>query len=568
MSSSAGTNEGGHYGRVFSLSFSPPFIDDDDTFHDDFKEDEEEEVNAQQNPLTEMRTTTPPKKKKKMKKRRRKRFLATSGEDDCVRLWVVHASSSSSSEEEEEEEQSVKVEPKPFGLSVLRGHSDAVLKCAFGLSRGAFDDDDDDDEKCCENKSSFALATGSSNGEVFVWRVVTTSGSGESKSGKGENGDRLMAKFNANRKRAEYGISNEDDLVEDAFDGKDDEKDNDNNEVYGLKFLGGKDEYLVIATDAELIGVEVTRRSLNEKNGGESSVELKEIARTPLGFSLNENVGDGGGGQGKFDIAYAFAMDAYATRSRSRVDTDTMGNKHILSVGYSNGTMRMYCFDAKAREFYLVGENASVFDDNNGTGRKNMACTSLTFVYPAVENELEQFPNVVMCNRFGDLVMSDAKNWIERSKPRLNVQTDFALTHAVADVGNGFVACCGRMKERNVNGVALFDAFDVQRGSMFLNASEMMGEHASKYPLLCVGGFAEDVEEEEEEMVEDSTRRTRITVVAAGGMPAKLVNENFSNRSNAKSLGFSLAKMKVGGKRDGEEENTKTSRVYAWDFIT
>ena len=482
-----------------------------------------------------------------------------------MRLWVVHASSSSE-EEEEEEEQSVKVEPKPFGLSVLRGHSDAVLKCAFGLSH-TFGDDDDDDEKC-SSSSSFALATGSSNGEVFVWRVVTTSGSGKSKSGKGENGDRLMAKFNANRKRAEYGISNEDDLVEDAFDGKDDEKDNDNNEVYGLKFLGGKDEYLVIATDAELIGVEVTRRSLNEKNGGESSVELKEIARTPLGFSLNENVGDGGGGQGKFDIAYAFAMDAYATRSRSRVDTDTMGNKHILSVGYSNGTMRMYCFDAKAREFYLVGENASVFDDNNGTGRKNMACTSLTFVYPAVENELEQFPNVVMCNRFGDLVMSDAKNWIERSKPRLNVQTDFALTHAVADVGNGFVACCGRMKERNVNGVAVFDAFDVQRGSMFLNASEMMGEHASKYPLLCVGGFAEDVEEEEEEMVEDSTRRTRITVVAAGGMPAKLVNENFSNRSNAKSLGFSLAKMKVGGKRDGEEENTKTSRVYAWDFIT
>jgi len=563
--SSAGTNEGGHYGRVFSLSFSPPFIDDDDSFDDDYVEDEEEEVNAQQNPLTEMRTTPPP--KKKMKKRRRKRFLATSGEDDCVRLWVVHASSSSSSEEQRS---ALKVEPKPFGLSVLRGHSDAVLKCAFGLSH-TFDDDDDDDEKCEKEEgkissSSFALATGSSNGEVFVWRVVTTaSGSGKGK-GENERGDRLMAKFNANRKRAKEGISNEDE-VEDA-DGKDD-KDNedDNNEVYGLKFLGGKDEYLVIATDAELIGVEVTRRSLNEKNG-KSSVELKEIARTPLGFSLNESAGDGGGGQGKFDIAYAFAMDAYATRSRSRVDTDTMGNKHILSVGYSNGTMRMYCFDAKAREFYLVGENASVFDDNNGTGRKNMACTSLTFVYPAVENELEQFPNVVMCNRFGDLVMSDAKNWIERTKPRLNVQTDFALTHAVADVGNGFVACCGRMKERNVNGVALFDAFDVQRGSMFLNASEMMGEHASKYPLLCVGGFAEDVEEEEEEMVEDSTRRTRITVVAAGGMPAKLVNENFSNRSNAKSLGFSLAKMKVGGKRDGEEENAKTSRVYAWDFIT
>ena len=171
MTSSAGTNEGGHYGRVFSLSFSPPFLDD-------FKEDEEEEeVHAQQNPLTEMRTTrTTPKKKKKKKKRRRKRFLATSGEDDCVRLWVVHASSS---EEEEEQRSALKVEPKPFGLSVLRGHSDAVLKCAFGLSR-AFDDDDDD-EKCCENKSSFALATGSSNGEVFVWRVVTTSGSGKSK---------------------------------------------------------------------------------------------------------------------------------------------------------------------------------------------------------------------------------------------------------------------------------------------------------------------------------------------------------------------------------------------------
>ena len=38
MTSSAGTNEGGHYGRVFSLSFSPPFLDD-------FKEDEEEKIN-------------------------------------------------------------------------------------------------------------------------------------------------------------------------------------------------------------------------------------------------------------------------------------------------------------------------------------------------------------------------------------------------------------------------------------------------------------------------------------------------------------------------------------------
>ena len=57
-------------------------------------------------------------------------------------------------------------------------------------------------------------------------------------------------------------------------------------------------------------------------------------------------------------------------------------------------------------------------------------------------------------------------------------------------------------------------------------------------------------------------------VVAAGGMPAKLVAEKFSNRTNVKSIGFSLGNMKVGGKRDDEEEkNTKTSRIYAWEFI-
>jgi hypothetical protein len=101
---------------------------------------------------------------------------------------------------------------------------------------------------------------------------------------------------------------------------------------------------------------------------------------------------------------------------------------------------------------------------------------------------------------------------------------------------------------------------------MFLNASEMMGEHASKYPLLCVGGFAEDVVEEEAE-AEESNIRTRITVVAAGGMPAKLVNENFSSRNNAKSLGFSLAKLKVGVGVGKAEEDTKTSRLYAWNFV-
>ena len=90
-------------------------------------------------------------------------------------------------------------------------------------------------------------------------------------------------------------------------------------------------------------------------------------------------------------------MDAYATNSDNR-----MGDKHIMSVGYSSRTMRMYCFDAVA-EFYIVGENASVFDSGEGGEgiRKNMACTSLIFVNPAAENEYEQFPNVLMCNRFG-----------------------------------------------------------------------------------------------------------------------------------------------------------------------
>ena len=72
-----------------------------------------------------------------------------------------------------------------------------------------------------------------------------------------------------------------------------------------------------------------------------------------------------------------------------------------------------------------------------------------------------------------------------------------------------------------MNGVALFDAFDVQRGSIFLNASEMMGEHASMYPLLCVGGFAEDVTVSADDDNEDdiTNRQIRITVVAAGGCP-------------------------------------------------
>ena len=549
-SSSGGT---GHYGRVFSMSFSPAFYIDDD-FADEEKES---------NPLT---TTTPTPTKATTrfgKAKRRRRLLATSGEDDCCRLWTTtewcHSGDCDDEKEEEEEQQQqqqqqVLLEPKPYGLSVLRGHSDAVLKCAFGASGSARVNDG---EKSCSRLSSFVLATGSSNGEVFLWRVVRQSG----KEKDGEGGDGLLAKFDANRRRGgEIGARAD-------GGGGEEEDNNNNNEVYGLKFLGARDQYLVIATDAELIGVEVTR---NVSEDGSSSVgELKEIARAPIGFALNESEGDANSQRGKFDIAYAFAMDAYAMNSRCSNSTsdDKMGDKHILSVGYSNGTMRMYCFDAKAREFYLVGENASVFDDtNSSTGRLNMACTSLTFVNPAVGMELEQFPNVVLCNRFGVLAMSDAKNWIEKTKPRMNMQTDFALTHAMADVGNGFVACCGRMKEHNRNGVALFDAFDVQRGSMFLNASEMMGEHASKYPLLCVGGFAEDVVEEEAE-AEESNIRTRITVVAAGGMPAKLVNENFSSRNNAKSLGFSLAKLKVGVGVGKAEEDTKTSRLYVWNFV-
>ena len=540
-SSSGGT---GHYGRVFSMSFSPPFYVDDD-------------ADKESNPLTTTTTTTTTTTRFVRKMKRRRRLLATSGEDDCCRLWTTTEwCHSGDCDDEKEGEQQVLLEPKPYGLSVLRGHSDAVLKCAFGASSSARinddendDEDEDDGEKSSSRLSSFVLATGSSNGEVFLWRVVCQSGKEKDE----EGGDGLLAKFNANRMR--------------GGEGGGEEEDSNNNEVYGLKFLGARDQYLVIATDAELIGVEVTR---NVSEDGSSSVgELKEIARVPIGFALNESEGGANSQRGKFDIAYAFAMDAYAMNSRysnSTID-DEMGDKHILSVGYSNGTMRMYCFDAKAREFYLVGENASVFDDtNSSTGRKNMACTSLTFVNPAVGMELEQFPNVVLCNRFGILAMSDAKNWIEKTKPRMNMQTDFALTHAMADVGNGFVACCGRMKEHNRNGVALFDAFDVQRGSMFLNASEMMGEHASKYPLLCVGGFAEDVVEEEAE-AEESNIRTRITVVAAGGMPAKLVNENFSSRNNAKSLGFSLAKLKVGVGVGKAEEDTKTSRLYVWNFV-
>ena len=56
-----------------------------------------------------------------------------------------------------------------------------------------------------------------------------------------------------------------------------------------------------------------------------------------------------------------------------------------------------------------------------------------------------------------------------------------------------------------------------------------MGEHASMYPLLCVGGFAEDVTVSADDDDEDdvTNRQIRITVVAAGRMP-----QNWSPRSS------------------------------------
>ena len=527
---------------MFSLSFSPAFSDTEEEEEENDDEDDDDVLSSRAD-------------RRRRRRRRRRRLLATSGEDDCCRLWRTTA-----------RDEGGVLEPKPSGASVLRGHQDAVLKCAFGGRafrtssggpRNEEDDNNNNKEEEEEEEEEFLLATGSSNGEVFVWAV-----SGKRRKNEASS-ERVLAKFNANAAQSKGPMRENND--DDDDDDKDDAEDKEDNEVYGLTFLGCKDEYLIIATDAELIGVEVVTGA--SKNGA-LSVELKEITRTRLRFSLKTN-DENIRGRNKFDFAYAFAMDAYATNNSD----NRMGDKHIMSVGYSNGTMRMYCFDAKAREFYIVGENASVFDSGGEGGegiRKNMACTSLIFVNPAAENEYEQFPNVLMCNRFGLLAMSDVKNWIEQTKPRMNLQTDFALAHSIADVGNGFVACCGRMKEDNVNGVALFDAFDVQRGSIFLNASEMMGEHASMYPLLCVGGFAEDVTVSADDDDEDdvTNRQIRITVVAAGGMPAKLVAEKFSNRTNVKSIGFSLGNMKVGGKRDDvEEKNTKTSRIYAWDFI-
>ena len=555
----------GHYGRVFSLSFSPAFSDTDDD--DDEEEEEEEEEEDEEDVLSSRADDRRRRRPRRRRRRRRKRLLATSGEDDCCRLWRTTTPAVRDDDTRGGGGGGVLLEPKPSGASVLRGHQDAVLKCAFGgrafrtsSSSGSLRKEEDDNNNNNNNNNNnkkeeeeFLLATGSSNGEVFVWAV-----SGKRRKNEASS-ERVLAKFNANAAQSEGSMRENNDDEKD-----DDAEDKEENEVYGLTFLGCKDEYLIIATDAELIGVEVVTGT---SENGALSVELKEITRTRLRFSLktsDENIR----GRNKFDFAYAFAMDAYATNNSD----NRMGDKHIMSVGYSNGTMRMYCFDAKAREFYIVGENASVFDSGEGGEgiRKNMACTSLIFVNPAAENEYEQFPNVLMCNRFGLLAMSDVKNWIEQTKPRMNLQTDFALAHSIADVGNGFVACCGRMKEDNVNGVALFDAFDVQRGSIFLNASEMMGEHASMYPLLCVGGFAEDVTVSADDDNEDdvTNRQIRITVVAAGGMPAKLVAEKFSNRTNVKSIGFSLGNMKVGGKRDDEEEkNTKTSRIYAWEFI-
>ena len=84
-----------------------------------------------------------------------------------------------------------------------------------------------------------------------------------------------------------------------------------------------------------------------------------------------------------------------------------------------------------------------------------------------------------------------------------------------------------------------------------------MGANASMHPLLCVSGYAEeDIENE---------NKVKLTIVAAGGVPAKLVSESLSNKSNVKSLGFSLAKM-MNEKDEGDGGNERTSPLYVWEI--
>ena len=124
---------------------------------------------------------------------------------------------------------------------------------AFRTSSGGPRNEEDDNnnnkkEEEEEEEEEFLLATGSSNGEVFVWAV--------SKTQKERSVvERVLAKFNANAAQSKGSMRENND--DDDEDDKDDAEDKEDNEVYGLTFLGCKDEYLIIATDAELIGVEV-----------------------------------------------------------------------------------------------------------------------------------------------------------------------------------------------------------------------------------------------------------------------------------------------------------------------
>ena len=69
-----------------------------------------------------------------------------------------------------------------------------------------------------------------------------------------------------------------------------------------------------------------------------------------------------------------------------------------------------------------------------------------------------------------------------------------------------------------MNGVALFDAFDVQRGSIFLNASEMMGDELTLPCILCCAWRVANVTVSADDDNEDdiaNRQQIRITVVAA-----------------------------------------------------
>lgn len=533
------TTKAGHYGRVFCLSFSPPSL------------------SSRHRAIPERRdqTTTKTTEKEEITITR---ILASAGEDDCCRLWTRDIMKESEDELISKGKNFTRKTRTIFkaksDLATLRGHTDAILKCEFGEKQHHNDGRRRNECKTVSNDGEedreeryFALATGSANGEVFVWDI--------SISGEGD-GTKLVGRFLAKTKRGRKdglgdSVINEDYRTDDDNSNNIEDEDNNNNsnEVYGLKFLDD-DRYLVVATDTELIALSTVGVFGEEGNVVKN---LEVITRIPLSFTLVD--GDNTAKKDKFEMAYAFTMDAYKGGSSSAA---RLSNKHVIGVGYSNGTMRMYCFDVNESAFYLVGENESVFDNDYeiGRNRKNLACTSLAFINPTIENENEEIPKVLLCNRFGVVAMTDTKNWIEKTHPRTNIQTDFALTHSLSDVGNGIVAMCGRIKSNNEDGIAIFDAYDVQR-CMFLSANDSMGANASMHPLLCVSGYAEeDIENE---------NKVKLTIVAAGGVPAKLVSESLSNKSNVKSLGFSLAKM-MNEKDEGDGGNERTSPLYVWEI--